>query len=324
LSLADAGKINLKSPLRYYGRLADEPEKLPWGVGYDVELSGVDYGGSFVLASGGLRLGYIARTDHRAPLAVHAGDSITLLTQGRLPQMYRDEGAFDRRAYLSQQGVDLVGALRAPELSEVVKPGGARMFTWISRGRRRLRDEVDELLSKDANVLGVLRAMCLGSQFCRSGRGEGFPENRRVSRVGGCGVTRGRNRCGAVLGRVQAGVGARVDHGSHAAVVVSLCGRSRTKDTGATRRFAGGDCGGGRIFLPVAGVVEFGCDCGVITTGGEAVGVGRFKLSTFVSGDRRYWRLALPWMEVTVQPYAHALYGWRGVTKDVSYEPRGI
>jgi hypothetical protein len=36
-----------------------------------------------------------------------------------LPQMYRDEGAFDRRAYLSHQGVDLVGALRAPELLEL-------------------------------------------------------------------------------------------------------------------------------------------------------------------------------------------------------------
>jgi competence protein ComEC len=43
--LGDAGKINLKTPLRYYGRLADEPEKLPWGVGYDIELSGVDLPG---------------------------------------------------------------------------------------------------------------------------------------------------------------------------------------------------------------------------------------------------------------------------------------
>jgi hypothetical protein len=40
LTLVDTGRINLKSPLRYYGRLADEPEKLPWGEGYDIELSG--------------------------------------------------------------------------------------------------------------------------------------------------------------------------------------------------------------------------------------------------------------------------------------------
>jgi hypothetical protein len=70
LSLADAGKINLKSPLRYYGRLADEPEKLPRGASYDIELSGVDHEGVFVSANGGLRLGYVARTDHGAPMTL--------------------------------------------------------------------------------------------------------------------------------------------------------------------------------------------------------------------------------------------------------------
>jgi competence protein ComEC len=160
-SLVDAGKINLKSPLRYYGQLADEPEKLPWGVGYNIELSGVDYERLFVPASGGLRLGYIARTDLPAPLAVHTGDVITVLTRAKLPQIFRDDGAFDRRTYLSQQGVDLVGALRAPELLELVKPAGPRMFSWVSRGRRRLREEVDELWSNDSTVAGVLRAMLL-------------------------------------------------------------------------------------------------------------------------------------------------------------------
>jgi hypothetical protein len=45
LSFVDAGKINLKSPLRFYGRLRGEPEKLPWGTGYDIELSGVEPAG---------------------------------------------------------------------------------------------------------------------------------------------------------------------------------------------------------------------------------------------------------------------------------------
>ena len=164
LSLVDTGKINLKSPLWNYRRLTDEPEKLPWGAGYDIELSGVDFGGLFVPASGGLRVGYVARTDHRAPVALHAGDSIAVLTRAKLPQVFRDEGAFDRRAYLSQQGVDLVGALRAPELLELVKPAERRTFTWILCGRRRLREEVDELWSKDPSVAGVLRAMLLGDR----------------------------------------------------------------------------------------------------------------------------------------------------------------
>jgi predicted membrane metal-binding protein len=117
----DAGKINLKSPLGHYGRLADEPEKLPWGTSYDIELSGVDHEGVFVSASGGLRLGYIARTDRGAPVTLRAGDVIAVLTRAKLPQVFRDDGAFDRQAYLSQQGVDLVGVLRAPELLELIR-----------------------------------------------------------------------------------------------------------------------------------------------------------------------------------------------------------
>jgi hypothetical protein len=38
LSRVDAGTINLSRPLRYYGQLRDEPQKLPWGMGYDIEL----------------------------------------------------------------------------------------------------------------------------------------------------------------------------------------------------------------------------------------------------------------------------------------------
>ena len=38
------------------------------------------------------------------------------------------------------------------------------MFAWVSRGRWRLREEVDELWSKDSRVAGVLRAMLLGDR----------------------------------------------------------------------------------------------------------------------------------------------------------------
>jgi len=275
LSLVDAGKINLKSPLRYYGRLADEPQKLPWGVGYDIELSGVDYQGLFLPASGGLRLGYIARQDHPTPLPLHTGDSIAVVTKAKLPQVFRDEGAFNRRGYLSQQGVDLVGALRGPGLLELVKPAGPAMSAWISRGRRGLREEVDELWSKDARVAGILRAMLLGDRtFVDRDEARRFPENRSVSRAGGCGFTRGRNRCGAVLGRAETAMDANVDDDAHAAVAASLCDRRGAKNTGAACCFDGGDCGNWRIFLSAAGVVEFGGDCGVTTAGGKTVCAG--------------------------------------------------
>jgi len=48
-----AGEIELKTPLRWHGTLRDEPSRLPWGYGLDLELSGVDTAGRFVPLRGG-------------------------------------------------------------------------------------------------------------------------------------------------------------------------------------------------------------------------------------------------------------------------------
>jgi hypothetical protein len=47
------------------------------------------------------------------------------------------------------------------------------------------------------------------------------------------------------------------------------------------------------FFFSALGVIEFRCDCGVTTASGEAVGAGRFELSTFVFGNRMYRRVGL-------------------------------
>jgi hypothetical protein len=60
-------------------------KSFPGGAGYNIEFSGVDYEGLFVPASGGLR-SHIARTDHRAPVALHAGDSIAFC-RAKMPQV---------------------------------------------------------------------------------------------------------------------------------------------------------------------------------------------------------------------------------------------
>jgi len=323
LSLVDAGKINLKSPLRYYGRLADEPATLPWGTGYNIALSGVDYEGSFAPASGGLRLGDIARTDHGAPVALHAGDSIAVLTKARLPQIYRDDGAFDRRAYLSEQGVDLVGVLRAPGLLELVKPAGPAISAWISRGRRRLRDEVDELWSKDARVAGGLRAMLLG-------------DRNFVDRA----EARDFQKTGAFHVLVVAGL-----HVGAIAVVLFWVGRKlRWAQTWTMTLTL-------LLLLAYVAVVEqrtpvlrAALMAAIVVTGGfffrrlellnsaaiaallllvakpSALGDSSFQLSFLAIGC--IGGLALPWLESTVQPYVRALRGWRDLTKDVSNEPR--
>jgi hypothetical protein len=62
-SLAEAGKINLKTPLRCFGRLRDEPEKLPWGVSYEIELSGVETEGVRMPATGWVAREFCAAGD---------------------------------------------------------------------------------------------------------------------------------------------------------------------------------------------------------------------------------------------------------------------
>jgi hypothetical protein len=58
LSLVEAGRLDLKTPLRWHSRLRDEPARLPWGYGYEIELNGVEYEGSLLPARGGLRVSF--------------------------------------------------------------------------------------------------------------------------------------------------------------------------------------------------------------------------------------------------------------------------
>ena len=151
MSVVDTGRVDLKTPLRWHGRLRDEPARLPWGYGYEIELTGVEYEGSLVPARGGLRVSFSespGQTQTAAP-DVHAGDEVEVVAEARLPQVYRDEGAFDRRAYLEQQNIDLIATLRAPELMERTASSPTTVATLLARARRRLRDEIDKLLRED-------------------------------------------------------------------------------------------------------------------------------------------------------------------------------
>src|SRR5258708_39200332 len=46
ISLMERGQLPLKTPLRWNGHLRDEPTRLPWGYGYEIELSGVEIEGA--------------------------------------------------------------------------------------------------------------------------------------------------------------------------------------------------------------------------------------------------------------------------------------
>lgn len=323
LSRAEAGTIGLSTPLRYYGKLRDEPEKLPWGVGYDIALSGVDYQGEFVAATGGLRVSYATHAGGPAPMGLHAGDGVSVLTQAKLPQMFRDEGAFDRRAYLAQQGIDLVATLRAPELLEITKPARPGIAGWTSRARRALGDEIDAMWATQPRVAGVLRAMLLGDRS--------FVERDEAINF---------QKTGAFHVLVVAGL-----HVGAFAVALFWIGRRlrlpRVWTAGLTLL----------MLLAYVSVVEqrapvlrAGLMAAIVVMGGfffrrlellnsaavaalvllvarpMALGDASFQLSFLAIGCIA--GLAIPWLESTVQPYARCLRGWRDVSRDAAQEPR--
>jgi competence protein ComEC len=163
-SLIDRGRIDLHTPLRWHGTLRDEPTKLPWGVGIEIELTGVDYANSLLLTRGGLRVSFSPGANDSALPPMHAGDEVSIIAQAKRPQVFRDEGAFDRREYLATQGIDLVATLRSPTLIERISVAPLSARTLLSHTRHRLREEVDRLFGGEPEVAAVLRAMLLGDR----------------------------------------------------------------------------------------------------------------------------------------------------------------
>ena len=274
-------------------------------------------------ASGGLRLGYIARADHPAAFALHEGDSIAVVTRAKLPQMYRDEGAFDRRAYLSQQGVDLVGALRAPELLELLKPAKPRMSGWISRRRQRLRDEVNELWSMDSGVAGVLRAMLLGDRS--------FVAREEAADSQKTGAFHVLVVAGLHVGAIAAALfwigrklrWARVWSMSAALVLLMAYVAIVEQRTPVLRAalMAGIVVVGGFFFRRLE-ILNSAAIAALLLLVARPSGLGDSSFQLWFLAIGCIGGLALPWMERTVEPYARALRGWRDTTKDVSYEPQ--
>jgi len=115
-------------------------------------------------ARGGLRLSFTTHPEGTPAPDLHAGDEVAVLTQAKRPQLFKDDGAFDRRASLAQQNIDLVATLRAPELIERISSPTATIGTFLARARRRLRDEIDELFAGTPQAAGLLRATLLGDR----------------------------------------------------------------------------------------------------------------------------------------------------------------
>jgi competence protein ComEC len=165
--LLDHNQLSLKTPLRWHGILRDEPSRLPWGTGYEIALHSVDYQGATVPIVGGLRL---SSAQHAPPditllPRLHAGDAIDVIAEAKRPPFFRDEGAFDRRAYLATQNIDLIATLRSPKLLQKTSTSSSQTISnRVAQLRAHLRDEIDTLFANNPQSAATLRAMLLGDR----------------------------------------------------------------------------------------------------------------------------------------------------------------
>lgn len=324
--LLDHNQLSLQTPLRWHGILRDEPAHLPWGTGYEIELRGVDYQSTSMQVVGGLRLSFMphAATDAALLPQLHAGDEIDVVTEAKRPSFFRDEGAFDRRAYLATQNIDLIATLRSPKLLQKTStPPQQSVTNQLGRARAKLRDEIDTLLASDPRSAATLHAMLLGDRSF---------------------VDRDESIAFQKTGVFHILVVAGLHVGALAALIFWTTRKLRFTPT-MTIIFVLA------LLAAYVAIVEVRAPvlratlmaCAVVLGGffyrqldllnsaalaALALLVARplvirdssFQLTFVAIGC--ITGLALPWLAATVQPYARALRGWRDITRDAGHAPR--
>lgn len=325
LSLAAAGRLDFSTPLRWHACLRDEPTELPWGVSYDLGLNSVEFEGASIPIVGGIRLSYSPHDDSVQLPTLHAGDAISFVGQARLPQAFRNEGAFDRRAFLQQQGIDLTATLRSAALIERERAASFSAANALSEIRARLRDELNTIFPNSPQVTGVLRAMLLGDRSF---------------------IDRDESLTFQKTGVFHVLVVAGLHVGSFAAFLYWL-GRKFRFSIGWTTLFLLATLAS---YLAVVEqrppVLRAALMAAVLLAGGyffrrlellnsAAIAAlllliarplelrdSSFQLSFLAIGCIA--GLAVPWMDRMIEPYVRGLRGWRDVTRDASHAPRVV
>jgi competence protein ComEC len=164
--LIAANRIDLTEPLRWRGRLREDPLVMPWGRRYEIDIEQVESGGQILAANGGLRADVY--NNPRQPIVVdetlRAGDRVEALVRARPPRNFLDPGAFDLHGYLARQKIDLIGSLRSGELLPLVDRPTPTLLQRLARGRGNLLARLDALFAGQPDRQAVLRAMLLGDR----------------------------------------------------------------------------------------------------------------------------------------------------------------
>jgi competence protein ComEC len=178
MHLAGTGQLDLEEPLRWRGILRADPLRVPWGIRYDIDLQQVQGSGEWRAARGGLRASYFF--DQRVsgnPAPLRAGERVEILARARLVRNFGDPGAFDYRAALRQQGIELTATLRNPALMQVLPGPPPRLSHYVARLRGRLLNDLDAMLSPAEDRAAIARAMLLGDRsFLDSQQADSFRE----------------------------------------------------------------------------------------------------------------------------------------------------
>lgn len=174
-SLIARGTLSVQEPLRWQGRLRDDPEETPTGLRYVIDLKSVEADGHALTVHGGLRLTYYRDPDSTNPPVLRAGDVVEALCRARIPRNYLDPGAFDERRYLARQGIELLASLRSAELLRRVGSSPWSISQSFARARGSLLKQADDLFAGSSSRLAVVRAMLLGDRnFVNSDIAEEF------------------------------------------------------------------------------------------------------------------------------------------------------
>ena len=324
LSRIAAGQIELKTPLRWYGHLRGEPARLPWGVGLEMELSGVKTAEGMIPVTGGMRVGFTPKEGEALP-EVHAGDEVSVMAQAQRPLVFRDPGAFDRREYLAQQNIHLVATLRASSLLERISEPAATVGTRLARLRGLLRDRLDALYPDAPRTAGILRAMLLGDRsFVDQAESVDFQKTGvfHVLVVAGLHV--------GALAFFLYWLGNRLRLPRTLATVLllaALFGYIAVVEQRAPMLRAG-------LMTAIVVLASFFYRRLEILNSAALAAVAllvvkptslfdtSFQLSFLAIGCIA--GVAVPWMERHVQPYVGALHGWRDVTRDGAFTARQV
>jgi competence protein ComEC len=173
--LVDAGRIDSKEPLRWTGRLRQDPVRLPWGLRYEIGLEDVQVNGNELPVQGGLRVNYYWEPGAPDPPVARAGDRVEALVRAKPPRNFGDPGGFDYRGYLERQNINLEGSLRSGELFTIVATPTLRISDRLARARGRLLRALDEILPGQPERVAVARAMLLGDKsFIEHDRAEAY------------------------------------------------------------------------------------------------------------------------------------------------------